>query len=141
MSKGKLFVISGASGVGKSTVLKAVMEQRNDLRMLGHAVERDADRLRSGVKYGLTQEIEVGAHAVIGVAEEHVVIVDRIKYVRFRDGIPRHDGAIGLVGQDHRRLLDQRRNEAVIDGRCRAEALLLCQPQLRAEEGQRLVRR
>ena len=31
MSIGKLFVISGASGVGKSTVLKQVMENRNDL--------------------------------------------------------------------------------------------------------------
>ena len=31
MSKGKLFVISGASGVGKSTVLAKVMDQRNDL--------------------------------------------------------------------------------------------------------------
>lgn len=31
MSKGKLFVISGASGVGKSTVLGRVMGQREDL--------------------------------------------------------------------------------------------------------------
>ena len=31
MSKGKLFVISGASGVGKSTVLSRVMAQREDL--------------------------------------------------------------------------------------------------------------
>ena len=31
MSKGKLFVISGASGVGKGTVLKAVMDAREDL--------------------------------------------------------------------------------------------------------------
>ena len=31
MSKGKLFVISGASGVGKSTVLKEVMKNREDL--------------------------------------------------------------------------------------------------------------
>ena len=31
MSKGKLFVISGASGVGKSTVLKEVMAAREDL--------------------------------------------------------------------------------------------------------------
>jgi len=31
MSKGKLFVISGASGVGKSTVLNRVMAQREDL--------------------------------------------------------------------------------------------------------------
>ena len=30
MSKGKLFVISGASGVGKGTVLTAVMQQRSD---------------------------------------------------------------------------------------------------------------
>ena len=31
MSKGKLFVVSGASGVGKGTVLKAVMDAREDL--------------------------------------------------------------------------------------------------------------
>ena len=31
MSKGKLFVISGASGVGKSTVLDIVMKTRKDL--------------------------------------------------------------------------------------------------------------
>lgn len=31
MSKGKAFIISGPSGVGKSTVLKALMEQRGDL--------------------------------------------------------------------------------------------------------------
>jgi len=31
MSKGKLFVISGASGVGKSTVLSQVMAKRDDL--------------------------------------------------------------------------------------------------------------
>ncbi len=31
MSKGKLFVISGASGVGKSTILGKIMEQRADL--------------------------------------------------------------------------------------------------------------
>lgn len=31
MSKGKLFVISGASGVGKGTVLASVMEARDDL--------------------------------------------------------------------------------------------------------------
>lgn len=31
MSKGRLFVISGASGVGKSTVLRSVIKQREDL--------------------------------------------------------------------------------------------------------------
>ena len=41
MSKGKLFVISGASGVGKSTVLKRVMEGRKDLTFSVSATTRD----------------------------------------------------------------------------------------------------
>ena len=40
MSKGKLFVISGASGVGKSTVLSKVMESRRDLRFSVSATTR-----------------------------------------------------------------------------------------------------
>ena len=40
MSKGKLFVISGASGVGKSTVLKLVMEARGDLKFSVSATTR-----------------------------------------------------------------------------------------------------
>lgn len=40
MRKGKLFVISGASGVGKSTVLKRVMEQREDLTFSVSATTR-----------------------------------------------------------------------------------------------------
>lgn len=40
MSKGRLFVISGASGVGKSTVLKSVMESRNDLKFSVSATTR-----------------------------------------------------------------------------------------------------
>ncbi len=40
MSKGKLFVISGASGVGKSTVLKRVMDERKDLRFSVSATTR-----------------------------------------------------------------------------------------------------
>lgn len=40
MSKGKLFVISGASGVGKSTVLKKVMAERNDLAFSVSATTR-----------------------------------------------------------------------------------------------------
>ena len=40
MSKGKLFVISGASGVGKSTVLAKVMEARSDLRFSVSATTR-----------------------------------------------------------------------------------------------------
>ena len=41
MPKGKLFVISGASGVGKSTVLSRVMAQRNDLRFSVSATTRN----------------------------------------------------------------------------------------------------
>ena len=40
MGKGKLFVISGASGVGKSTVLSRVMEARRDLRFSVSATTR-----------------------------------------------------------------------------------------------------
>ena len=41
MSKGKLFVLSGCSGVGKSTVLSHVMEHRSDLRFSVSATTRD----------------------------------------------------------------------------------------------------
>ena len=40
MSKGKLFIISGASGVGKSTVLKEVMAARSDLHFSVSATTR-----------------------------------------------------------------------------------------------------
>ncbi len=40
MPKGKLFIISGASGVGKSTVLKQVMAAREDLRFSVSATTR-----------------------------------------------------------------------------------------------------
>ena len=42
MSKGKLFIISGASGVGKSTVLQKVMAGRPDLRFSVSATTRAA---------------------------------------------------------------------------------------------------
>ena len=40
MKKGKLYVISGASGVGNSTVLKRVMEERKDLTFSVSATTR-----------------------------------------------------------------------------------------------------
>ena len=40
MKRGKLFVFSGASGVGKSTVLARVMEQRKDLQFSVSATTR-----------------------------------------------------------------------------------------------------
>ena len=41
MKQGKLFVISGASGVGKGTVLKAVMQKREDLFFSVSATTRE----------------------------------------------------------------------------------------------------
>lgn len=41
MGNGKLFIISGASGVGKSTVLRRVMEQRKDLFFSVSATTRE----------------------------------------------------------------------------------------------------
>ena len=41
MSKGKLFVISGASGVGKGTVLNLVMQKREDLSFSVSATTRE----------------------------------------------------------------------------------------------------
>ena len=43
MSTGKLFVISGASGVGKGTVLAGVMDQRKDLEFSVSATTRPPD--------------------------------------------------------------------------------------------------
>ena len=40
MSKGNLFVISGASGVGKTSVLKLVLQQRSDLQFSVSATSR-----------------------------------------------------------------------------------------------------
>ena len=40
MSSGKLYVISGASGVGKSTVLKRVMDARKDIQFSVSATTR-----------------------------------------------------------------------------------------------------
>ena len=50
MSAGKLFIISGASGVGKGTVLKSVMEKRDDLRFSVSATTRPP---RPSEKHGI----------------------------------------------------------------------------------------
>jgi len=52
MSKGKLFVISGCSGVGKSTVLSLVMDQRSDLQFSVSATTRGPRPMeQEGVSY------------------------------------------------------------------------------------------
>lgn len=58
MSKGKLFVISGASGVGKSTVLKEVMAAREDLAFSVSATTRPprAGEVEGESYYFITKE-------------------------------------------------------------------------------------
>lgn len=58
MSKGKLFVISGASGVGKSTVLKSVMRRRGDLCFSVSATTRQPrpDEVEGESYYFVTKE-------------------------------------------------------------------------------------
>lgn len=52
MSKGKLIVISGASGVGKGTVLKLIMERRKDISFSVSATTRaPRPSERDGVEY------------------------------------------------------------------------------------------
>ncbi len=52
MSKGKMFVISGASGVGKGTVLEKVMQARKDLSFSVSATTRDPrEKEVDGVHY------------------------------------------------------------------------------------------
>ena len=50
MKRGKLFIISGASGVGKSTVLSKVMEGRSDLQFSVSATTRPP---RPGEQHGV----------------------------------------------------------------------------------------
>ena len=50
MSRGRLFVISGCSGVGKSTVLKQVMAARKDLSFSVSATTRAP---RNGEEHGV----------------------------------------------------------------------------------------
>ena len=52
MTEGRLFVISGASGVGKSTVLKQVLEARTDIRFSVSATTRaPREGEQDGVNY------------------------------------------------------------------------------------------
>ena len=50
MKEGKLFIVSGASGVGKSTVLKLVMDSRKDLQFSVSATTRPP---RPGEEHGV----------------------------------------------------------------------------------------
>lgn len=57
MSSGRLFVISGASGVGKSTILKRVMEQETNLQFSVSATSRaPREGETNGVQYHFVSE-------------------------------------------------------------------------------------
>ena len=70
MSKGKLFVISGASGVGKSTVLAKVMEQRSDLLFSVSATTRQP---RPGEQDGVSYYF-VSKETFLDMIEKHEFI-------------------------------------------------------------------
>lgn len=66
MSKGKIFVISGCSGVGKSTVLREVMAARNDLQFSVSATTR-------APRPGETE----GVHYYFVTVDEFKAMIDR----------------------------------------------------------------
>lgn len=72
MSKGKLFVISGASGVGKSTVLAEVMAKRKDLKFSVSATTR---KPRPG-------EID-GVHYYFVTREQFQGMIDRDEFIEY----------------------------------------------------------
>ena len=75
MSKGKMFVISGASGVGKSTVLKQVMDGRDDLKFSVSATTRPPRPGETdGVHYYFVTRERFGAKQVKQSAPDAVLI-------------------------------------------------------------------
>ena len=72
MSKGNLFVISGSSGVGKTTVLKAIMKARNDLLFSVSATSRaPRNGEQDGVNYYYVSR------------EEFQAMIDRGEFVEY----------------------------------------------------------
>ena len=72
MSKGKLFIVSGASGVGKSTVLSRVMAERDDLRFSVSATTRTP---RPG-------EVEGQSYYFV-TKEKFLEMIDRNEFVEY----------------------------------------------------------
>ncbi len=72
MSKGRLFVFSGASGVGKSTVLRGVMEARKDLSFSVSATTRPP---RPDEKHGV--------HYFFITEEEFREMIDRDAFLEY----------------------------------------------------------
>ena len=72
MSAGQLFVISGASGVGKGTVLAGVMEKRKDLKFSVSATTRPP---RPGEEHGV--------HYYFVSEDEFEAMIDRDEFVEY----------------------------------------------------------
>jgi len=99
LSKGKLFVISGASGVGKSTVLERVMEQRKDLIFSVSATTREP---RDGEVHGV--------HYYFISEEEFKAMVDREEFLEYN----KHHGV--FYGTPASQILDkQERGNVLLD--------------------------
>lgn len=79
MSAGQLFVISGASGVGKGTVLTGVMEKRKDLKFSVSATTRPP---RPGEVHGV--------HYYFVSEEEFEAMIERDEFIEYN----RHNAAI-----------------------------------------------
>jgi len=99
LSKGKLFVISGASGVGKSTVLKRVMEARKDLIFSVSATTR---KPRDG-------EID-GVHYYFITEDQFRAMIDRGEFLEYNE----HHQV--LYGTPASQILDkQERGNVILD--------------------------
>ena len=73
MAKGKLFVISGASGVGKGTVLGIMMKKRDDLAFSVSATTRPRREGESDADYRFLTKEEFLAEAEAGAFLETTV--------------------------------------------------------------------
>ena len=72
-------------------VLGGIDQRLAQAALLGHAVERDAQRDALGVVGGLVHQIKEGVHGLIGIKEQLVVL----KYL-LADGAGHIDGGVGL---------------------------------------------
>ena len=72
-------------------VLGGIDQRLAQAALLGHAVERDAQRDALGVVGGLVHQIQEGVHGLIGIKEQLVVL----KYL-LADGAGHIDGGVGL---------------------------------------------
>ena len=134
MSKGKLFVISGASGVGKSTVLKKAIARREDLEFSVSATTRDPR----------PDEIEA-VHYYFVTKDTFREMIDRSEFVEYDAhmnhfyGTPK--GQLEEKLQRGNVILDIEPNGAFIVKKARPEAVLIFIAPPSMEELERRLRK